>query len=120
MEFILVLIEVFAVWILLTSIAMLYLERKKELLYEEYNKQYEKFKNIYPAVKDLYKKLCQEYGKETVYTVLRFIKQDEFRCKQIQSIGKLCKKNKDWIPYIVVIMDKMMQTKANIIDLDSL
>lgn len=41
MEFILVLIEVFAVWILLTSIAMLYLERKKELLYEEYNKQYE-------------------------------------------------------------------------------
>lgn len=39
MEFILVLIEVFAVWILLTSIAMLYLERKKELLYEEYNKQ---------------------------------------------------------------------------------
>lgn len=68
------------------------------------------------TIKDL-EKLCQEYGRETVYTVLRFIKQDEFRCKQIQSIGKLRKKNKDGIPYMVVIMDKMMQTKANIIDL---
>ena len=81
------------------------------------DKQWNKY--FFTTIKD-FEKLCQEYGRETVYTVLRFIKQDEFRCKQIQSIGKLRKKNKDWIPYIVVIMDKMMQTKANIIDLWSL
>jgi hypothetical protein len=46
------------------------------------------------TIKD-FEKLCQEYGRETVYTVLNFIKQDDFRCKQIQSIGKLRKKNKD-------------------------
>jgi len=76
-------------------------------------------KYFFTTIKDL-EKLDQEYGRENVRAVLRFIKQDEFRCKQIQSIGKLRKKNKDWIPYIVVIMDKMMQTKANIIDLWSL
>ena len=81
------------------------------------DKQWSKY--FMTTIKD-FEKLCQEYGKETVYTVLRFIKQDEFRCKQIQSIGKLRKKNKDWIPYIVVIIDKMTQTKANIIDLWSL
>lgn len=81
------------------------------------DKQWSKY--FMTTIKD-FEKLCQEYGKETVYTVLNYIKQDEFRCKQIQSIGKLRKKNKDWIPYIVVIMDKMIQTKANIIDLDSL
>lgn len=61
-------------------------------------------------------KLCKEYGEETVKTVLNYIKQDDFWCKQIQSIGKLRKKNKDWVPYIVVIMDKITQYKPKIID----
>jgi hypothetical protein len=61
-------------------------------------------------------KLCKEYGEETVKTVLRYIKQDEFRCKQIQSISKLRKKNKDWVPYIIVIMEKITQYKPKIID----
>ena len=81
------------------------------------DKQWNKY--FFTTIKDL-EKLDQEYGRENVRAVLRFIKQDEFRCKQIQSIWKLRKKNKDWIPYIVVIMDKMTQTKANIIDLWSL
>ena len=81
------------------------------------DKQWSKY--FMTTIKD-FEKLCQEYGQETVYTVLRFIKQDEFRCKQIQSIGKLRKKNKDWIPYMVVIMDKIQQSKPKIIDLDSI
>lgn len=81
------------------------------------DKQWSKY--FMTTIKD-FEKLCQEYGRETVYTVLRFIKQDEFRCKQIQSIGKLRKKNKDWIPYMVVIMDKIQQSKPKIIDLDNI
>jgi len=71
------------------------------------------------TIKD-FSKLCQEYGRENVETVLRFIKQDEFRCKQIQSIGKLRKKNKDGVPYIVIIMEKIQQFKPKIIDLDNM
>lgn len=71
------------------------------------------------TIKDL-EKLDLEYGRENVRAVLRFIKQDDFRCKQIQSIGKLRKKNKDWIPYIVVIMDKILQNKPKIMDLDNM
>ncbi len=76
-------------------------------------------KYFFTTIKDL-EKLDLEYWRDNVRAVLRFIKQDDFRCKQIQSIWKLRKKNKDWIPYIVVIMDKMIQTKENIIDLNSL
>lgn len=79
------------------------------------DKQWSKY--FMTTIKD-FEKLCQEYGKETVYTVLNFIKQDDFRCRQIQSIGKLRKKNKDWIPYMIVIMEKLQQSKPKIIDLD--
>ena len=81
------------------------------------DKQGEKY--MLDTMKDR-EKLCKEYGEETVKTVLRYIKQDEFRCKQIQSISKLRKKNKDWVPYIVVIMDKITQYKPKIIDLDNM
>lgn len=76
-------------------------------------------KYFWTTIKDL-EKLDLEYWRENVRAVLRFIKQDDFRCKQIQSIGKLRKKNKDWIPYIVVIMDKMLQSKPKVIDLDNM
>lgn len=76
-------------------------------------------KYFFTTIKDL-EKLDKEYGRENVRAVLRFIKQDEFRCKQIQTIWKLRKKNKDWIPYIVVIMDKLLQSKPKIIDLDNM
>ena len=77
------------------------------------DKQWEKY--LFDTMKDR-EKLCKEYGEETVKTVLNYIKQDDFWCKQIQSIGKLRKKNKDWVPYIVVIMDKITQYKPKIID----
>lgn len=53
-----------------------------------------KDKYFLTTMKD-FEKLCKEYGTDTLYTVLNFIKQDEFRSKQIQSISKLRKKNKD-------------------------
>jgi hypothetical protein len=56
------------------------------------DKQGEKY--LFDTMKDR-DKLCKEYGEETVKTVLNYIKQDDFWCKQIQSIGKLRKKNKD-------------------------
>lgn len=77
------------------------------------DKQWEKY--LLDTIKDR-EKLCKEYWEETVKTVLNYIKQDDFWCKQIQSIGKLRKKNKDWVPYIVVIMDKITQYKPKIID----
>ena len=64
-----------------------------------------------------YNYLCKEYGEDTVKTVLAYIKQDNFRKNQIQSISKLRKKNKDWIPYIVVMMEKIQQFKPKIMDL---
>lgn len=65
-------------------------------------------------------KLKEEYGEETVKTVLRFVKQDPFRCKQIQTVGKLRKKNKDWVPYMVVMMEKIKEYKPKVLDLDKL
>jgi hypothetical protein len=35
------------------------------------------------------------YTQETIQTVLRFIKQDDFWSKQIRSLSKLLKKNPD-------------------------
>lgn len=81
------------------------------------DKQWEKY--LVDTIKDR-NKLCKEYWEETVKTVLNYIKQDDFWCKQIQSIGKLRKKNKDWVPYMVVIMDKITQYKPKIIDLDNM
>lgn len=81
------------------------------------DKQWSKY--FMTTIKD-FEKLCQEYGRETVYTVLNYIKQDEFRSKQIQSIGKLRKKNKDWIPYMVVMLEKIQNYKPKVIDLDNM
>ena len=43
--------------------------------------------------------------------ILSFISNDDFRSKQILSIAKLNRKNKEWVPYYVVIMDKMKPQK---------
>lgn len=81
------------------------------------DKQQDKY--VDTMMKD-YNYLCKEYGEDTVKTVLAYIKQDDFRKNQIQSISKLRKKNKDWIPYIVVMMEKIQQFKPKIIDLDNM
>lgn len=77
------------------------------------------WKYIDETMKD-YNYLCKEYWEETVKTVLAYIKQDDFRKNQIQSISKLRKKNKDWIPYIVVMMEKIQNRKPKVIDLDNM
>lgn len=77
----------------------------------------QKSKYFLTTIKD-FEKLCQEYWKDTVYLVLEYIKQDEFRNKQIQSISKLRKKNKDWVPYMVVMLEKIQNYKPKVIDLD--
>ena len=79
----------------------------------------QQWKYVDTMIKD-YNYLCKEYGEDTVKTVLAYIKQDIFRKNQIQSISKLRKKNKDWIPYIVVMMEKIQQFKPKIMDLDNM
>lgn len=59
------------------------------------------------------------YDIKTIATVLAFVKQDEFWSKQILSIKKLRDKNKSWIPYIVVMMDKIKERKPKALDLSS-
>lgn len=39
--------------------------------------------------------------------ILEFVKQDKFRNKNIWSITKLLDKNKEWVPYWVVMIDKI-------------
>lgn len=62
----------------------------------------------------------QWYDIETIKTVLNFIKQDDFWRKNILSVEKLLRKNKDWVPYIVVMIEKIKQYRPKAIDLDSL
>lgn len=52
-----------------------------------------------------YVKLCKEYGEENVRKVLIWIKNDSFWVNQIQSISKLRKKDKEWVPYMVKMID---------------
>jgi len=39
--------------------------------------------------------------------ILKYVLEDEFWCNQIQSITKLRKKNRDWIKYWLVMVEKM-------------
>ena len=43
--------------------------------------------------------------------ILNYIPTDDFRCKQILSVAKLNRKNKEWVPYYIVIQDKMKPIK---------
>ena len=60
------------------------------------------------------------YTMETIKTVCAFIRQDNFWCKNIRSLSKLLDKNKDWVMYIDVMIDKIKQRKPKVIDLDNL
>ncbi len=66
------------------------------------------------------KLIKQWYDIETIKTVLNFIKQDNFWKNQILSIKKLTEKNKDWVPYIVVMIEKIKEYKPKYVDLDAL
>lgn len=60
------------------------------------------------------------YDNATIQIVLEYIKQDEFRSKNILSIRKLREKDKNWIPYIVRMIEKIKNFKPTIVDLDTL
>lgn len=73
-------------------------------------------KYIYTQMKEA-EKIINQVWLETFTTILAFIKQDDFRNKQILTIKKLNKKNSDGVPYYVVIMDKIKQYKPKVISI---
>ena len=70
----------------------------------KYNKSYNKY--IYSQMLEA-KKIIKEIWLEKFTATLDFISKDDFRSQQILTIAKLNRKNKDWIPYYLVIKDKM-------------
>lgn len=57
------------------------------------------------------KLIKQGYPLEVIKLALMYIKQDKFWSKNILSVKKLLEKNKDGIPYMVVIIDQMKNYK---------
>ena len=88
-----------------------YIENNKQYWSISYqiNKQW-KEKYIYSQMKEA-EKLVKEIWFKNLNDILEFIPKDDFRSKQILSIAKLNRKNKEWVPYYVVIMDKMKPQK---------
>lgn len=79
------------------------------------NKQWEN-QYIYSQMLEA-EKIVKKVWFDTLITILAFIKQDDFRSKQILSIAKLNRKNKDGVPYYIVIMDKIKEWKPNVISI---
>lgn len=63
-------------------------------------------------IKEFEKLVKKWFSAEAISYILQYIKQDDFWHKTIMSVQKLSKKNKDWIPYIVVIMDQIRNNKT--------
>ena len=59
-------------------------------------------------------KVIKKIWFQTFQTILTYLPNDEFRSKNILSIAKLNKKNKEWIPYYAVIMDRIKQYKPKV------
>ena len=96
---------------MLYSIVCKYIESNKwywSIAYQ-INKQW-KDKYIYSQMKES-EKVIKEIWLKNFKDILEFISKDDFRSKQILSIAKLNRKNKDGVPYHVVIMDKMKPQK---------
>jgi len=71
-------------------------------------------KYIYGQMKEA-ERLVKKVWMDGFQTILNFISQDEFRSKQILSIAKLNKTNKDGVPYYIVMMDKIKQYTPKVI-----
>lgn len=81
---------------------------------EYYKIQYEEYKKL---LKDVAKK---NLTRKDMATVLKFISEDSFRKTNIGSIIKLRSKNKEWVPYRVVMigqMQKKLQSQRPVYDL---
>jgi len=82
------------------------------------NKHWEQ-KYIYTQMLEA-EKIIKKVWLETFVLILTYIKQDDFRNQQILSIAKLNRKNKDGVPYYVVIMDKIKNFKPNVISIPTI
>lgn len=60
------------------------------------------------------------YDLETIQTVLKYVRQDTFWSKNILSIAKLRKKDKEGVPYIIKMINQVRQYKPRVVDLDSI
>lgn len=67
---------------------------------------------------ELEKLIKDWYNLETIQTVCQFIKQSDFRSKNIMSIKKLREKDKEWIPWMVRMIAEIQRWKPTVIDLD--
>lgn len=94
-----------------------FLDRSNSIVEYCFNKYPNYLETQYEAVDKLIK---QWYTLETIKTVLKFVKQDQFWNKNILSVKKLLEKNKDWIQYMIVMIEKIKNYKPKCIDLDSL
>ena len=77
------------------------------------NKQWEE-KYIASQMKEA-EKIIKQVWLETFTTILNYIKQDDFWSKQILSIAKLNRKNKEWVPYYIVMMDNIKNYTPKVI-----
>ena len=62
-------------------------------------------------------KVIKQVWLQNFITILSYIKQDEFWNNQILTIAKLNRKNKDGVPYYIVIMDKIKEYKPKVISI---
>jgi hypothetical protein len=60
------------------------------------------------------------FDNDIIQVVLNYIKQDKFRSENILSISKLRKKDKDGVPYIVRMIEKIKNYKPVVVDFDAL
>ena len=73
------------------------------------NKQWEE-KYIYSQMKEA-EKIIKKIWFDEFKDILQYIPTDDFWDKQILSVAKLNRKNKEWVPYYVVIQDIMKPIK---------
>ena len=79
------------------------------------NKHWEK-NYLYTQMKEA-EKIINQVWLETFTTILSFIKQDDFRNKQILTIKKLNKKDSDGVPYYILMMEKIKNYKPKVISI---
>ena len=62
-------------------------------------------------------KLIKKIWFQTFQTILQYLPHDEFWSKNILSIAKLNKKNKDGVPYYAIIMDRIKQRTPKVVSI---
>ena len=65
-------------------------------------------------------KLIKKIWFQTFQTILQYLPHDDFWSKNILSVAKLNKKNKDWVPYYAVIMDKIKSYQPKVVSIPTI